>query len=756
MYNEWIYHKPAMKFWEGLPLGTGRIASMLYGDMDEMVLSACDETLWTGCPYDPASEKHDARRQIFDALTGGRYAEAEELALSLRGMPTMVQQYRAMGRLRIKTNLPKACDASGYVRKLDFMRGLASFTCGGLRGTAFASYPRQLVCFRLESDRPMDLDALWETEQPVKGVFDEKNGFAVTGGLHDSVYSGDRPYEKVLPSVLTWRYEAKVEAEGEGARIVFCPEGKPGFSARKVRKLTVYFTCATSYLKLPGKADYITDHDPATVCAPAMAASDAGFDALMQEAAEDLYARMDRFSIRLGDEARTEMDTTVRLEQIRNGVKDDAFLAQYLMYGRYILLCGARPGTLAFNNHNIWAEQVSERWQGRWTLNINIQECYWICGPTGLEDEAETLLTLTELLAAAGTKTAKTLYGLDGWCAHHGADLWMNTAPQDIATWHSTYPVAGIWLCNQLYDIWLYRQDKAYMDRLKPLIYGGTQFALGLLMEYEGVLVTCPSSSPENFFVSPEDSEKRCGVTLGSTHDIALIRQLFTNFLAIFADDALCLRVQDALLRLPAYRIGKRGELCEWFFDYEEAPEEPHHRHISHLYGIYPAEQITSKELKEAARRTLELRGTKNLGWAGAWRSAVYARLGDAETSLEYQRRGTVYTSLHPSPDDSECTPSFEGNQGIQGWGAALCEMFAHSTQDEITLLPALPKDFADFEIRGMGTRCGVRMDFAGKDGNLTSLKLHPGRDGKLTLRLPHADPISFSLRAGQEITVIG
>lgn len=755
MYGEWIYHKPAVKFWEGLPLGTGRIASMLYGDTDEMILSACEETLWTGCPYDPAPEKHDARQQIFDALINGRHSEAEELALSLRGMPTMVQQYRSMGRLRMKTSLSKSYDDPGYIRKLDFMQGVAQFACGGLRGTAFASYPRQLVCFRLESETEMDLDALWETEQPVDGVIPGEIGFAVTGGVSDSVYSGKSAYEKVLPSVLKWRYEAKAEVGGKDAKIVFCPEGKPGFSARGFKTLTLYFTCATSYWKIPGKAAYLTDHDLKAVCAPAMEAAKAGFDSLMKEAMEDLFSRMDRFSIRLGEEARTEMDTTRRLEEIRNGVKDDAFLAQYLMYGRYILLCGARRGTLAFNNHNIWAEKSSERWQGRWTLNINIQECYWICGPTGLEDEAETLLTQTELLAAAGAKTAKTLFGLEGWCAHHGTDLWMNTAPQDYATWHSTYPVAGIWLCNQLYDLWFYRQDAEYLQRLKPLILGSVQFALGLLMDYNGVLLTCPSSSPENFYVSPEDSEKRCGVTLGSTHDTALIRQLFTNFLELFDGDALCERVREALSRLPDYRIGKRGELCEWFFDYEEPPEEPHHRHISHLYGIFPADQIRSEKMKNAVRRTLELRGEDNLGWAGAWRSAVFARLGDGEKALEYQRRGTVRISLHPSLIDSELTPSFEGNQAIQGWGAALCEMFVRSSPEEIVLLPALPRDFKDFEIRRMGTRCGVRLDLACRDGKLTKLTLHPGRNGKVLLRLPDAEPIRLDVEEGKDIAIL-
>lgn len=755
MYGEWIYHQPAEKFWEGLPLGTGRIASMLYGDTDEIVLSAGEETLWSGCPYEPAPEKHGVRRQIYDALLHGRHGEAEALALSLRGCPTMVQQYRSMGRLRIRTNCPTSRDVPGYVRTLDFMHGVARFACGGLRGTAFASYPRQLVCLRLESDAAMDIDALWETEQPVTGVAADAGAFAVTGGVNDAVFSGRTPYEKVLPSVLKWRFEAKAQAEGADAELVFCPEGRPGFSARQVKALTVYFTCATSWLKLPGQASFITDHDPAAVCAPAMAAAEAGFDNLMREASADLFARMDRFSIRLGDEARTRLDTTWRMDQIKGGETDDAFLAQYLMYGRYILLCGARQGTLAFNNHNIWAEKSTERWQGRWTLNINIQECYWICGPTGLEEEAESLLTFTELLAASGKKTVRALFGLEGWCAHHGTDLWMNTAPQDYATWHSIYPVAGIWLCNQLYDIWLYRQDGDFIERLKPLIYGSVQFALGLLVEYGGVLLTCPSSSPENFFVSPEDSEKRCGVTLGSTHDLALIRQLFRNFLEIFKGDALCSRVRDALQRLPGYRIGKRGELCEWFFDYEEPPEERHHRHISHLYGIYPADEIRSDALKQAVRRTLALRGMDNLGWAGAWRSAVYARLGDGEAALAYQRRGTVGVSLHPSRADSTVTPSFEGNQAIQGWGAALCEMFVRSSPEEIVLLPALPGAFDSFEIRGMGTRCGVRLDFACAGGRLTRLVLHPTRNGSVLLRLPGAEPVHLTVEKDREITVI-
>ena len=753
MFDEWIYHKPALKFWEGLPLGTGRIASMLYGSTEEAAISVCDETLWSGCPYDPAQQMSGVRDKIFDALIHGRHGEAEELALSLRGCPNMVQQYRSMGRFKLKTG---HANALNYVRRLNFMRGIASFEydcTGHVDCTAFASYPKQLVCLKLKTDTELNIDGVWETEQPITDVNADKGTLTVCGKVNDAERSGSREYGKTLKSVLKWCCMLRIECEGETADIKF--DGT-AFSIRHAKSLTLYISCATSWLlKRDKNVGFITDNDPCAVCAASISACDLGFDSLLNEAQEDTLGRMSRFYIRLGDEKRTEQDTTLRMEQIKQGAIDDAYLAQYLMYSRYILICGARKGTLAFNNHNIWAEKSTDRWRGRWTLNINIQECYWICGPTGLEEEAESLLTLTELLASTGEKSARSIYGLEGWCAHHGTDIWFNTAPQDYATWHSTYPTAGIWLCNQLYDILKFESSAEYLNRLRPLIYGSARFALGLLKEYDGKLLSCPSSSPENFYVSPEDSQKCCGVTLGSTHDTALIRQLFKNFLELFNDDVLCAAVKNALSKLPDYRVGTRGEICEWFFDYEESPEEKHHRHISHLYGLYPANDMQTDDLKNAARRTLELRGLDNLGWAGAWRSAVYARLGDAECALDYQRRGTVGVSLHPSSADSSVTPSFEGNQAIQGWGAALCEMLVQSTENEIYIFPALPKSWRDLEIKGFGTRTGAKVDFKLENGKLTRLVLRASREADFTVYIPKREKISLHLRSGDVRTLI-
>lgn len=752
-YGEcWHYDKPADKFWDGLPLGNGRMAAMIYGTPAEPKLSLCDETLWSGGPYKSAVAHDNAVKRIHEAINQGEYEKAQKIALELRGIPSIVQQYRSLGRMRMMTGHDRT---TGYSRYLNFFSGLANI-CYDHEGhtftqESFVSYPDQLAVLRMDCNEKnsLNISGYWETEQPVYNMECCGDGFIIEGGVNDAASSDNRAYEKVIPSILKWRLQIRIDAQG-GVLSIRSEGNTVHWELKGADSFVMYLACATSYI------DYNTvGFDITASCEAAMSKSTSGYEIIKQRHIQDLRTLMERFAIQLGDEKRAKLNTSSRISKMKEGLIDDMFIAQYTQYARYILLCGARTGTLAFNNHNIWAERPAVRWQGRWTLNINLQECYWIADVTGLPESYETLLTFTKQLAKSGHETARLIYEARGWCAHHGTDIWMNTSPQDYASWHSTYPMAGVWLCCQLADHYLYTQDDDFLSDLLPLMKGCVLFALDLLVEQDGYLVTCPSTSPENFFLSPSGSGKRVGVSIGSAHDMQLLRHLFTLFvnLAREEDEILKKEVNAALDRLPPHKIGRKGQLQEWFYDYEEAPEELKHRHISHLYACFPDNDISlvkNQQYIDSVLKTLELRGEDSLGWAGAWRACVYARLGMPEKAYSYLSRGVSSVSLHPSSNDSSITPSFEGNQAIQGWGAAVCELLLQSDGSTIHLLPSLPKRWKNGIVRGLRTRGGYIVNMEWNSGKLTNASVTSLLKSEICrITVANGKPIEYTCEKG-------
>ena len=744
----WWYRSPATKFWEGLPLGSGRFAAMVYGRVRDEIIPFNDETLWTGQPYDPVNPNGlKSLPEIRRLALAGQFADATRLATNLLSYPVpFVQTYQPMGRLHLRFEGHEA--VQDYRRELDMDSAIARVTyrIGNAHFTreVFASYPDQVVVMRVTCDRPGQITfstSLSSLQKSAVCRAIDPGTLLIEGGVTEPNHQ--------IRSRMKWQGRVRVQAEGG---IVRNESDASGLSVRveNADSVTITLAGATSY-----KDWNELGADPDARCQSYLNAAGArSFAELKRRHIDDYQPLFRACAMDLGTNAAAAQDTTTRLEQLRKGGTDPLFTAQYFQYGRYLLLAASRPGTLAFNNHNIWLDDLQGRWRGRWTFNINLEECYWPAESANLGETSDALLTFMENLAASGSRTAKDLYGCRGWCAHHGSDIWMNTAMTDGTTWGMT-PMMGAWLTQSLWEHYRFDPDPKYLLKIYPLLKGAAEFGLDYLVEEpkQHWLVTCPSASPENSFLLPDGSQN--ALCAGPSLDSELLRDVFNECLEASAklgvDEALRGRLKAALPRLPPLQIGKEGQLLEWLEDFPEA--EVQHRHISHLYAAYPGGQITLRgtpELAAAVRRVLDRRGD-NLGWSAAWKINLYARLGDAESAYRVLHGLQTQISIHPQRDDSDRVPSMEGNQGIQAFTAGLVEMLLQSHAGEIELLPALPKEWPTGSARGLRARGGFTVDVAWKDGNLSSATVRAKRAGPCRLRT--ASPIS-ARQADNELTV--
>jgi len=767
----WWYRAPAATYWEALPIGTGRLAAMVYGGVPEERVPFNDETLWSGGPYNPNnSEGLKTLAEMRRAILSGEHKKALDLSAKFLSVPRSVQHYQPVGELRI---LFEDQDAPGeYRRELDMDTALVrvSYRAGGARYVreTFASFPDQVVVMRITCDKPQRVSfraRLGSVQPSARSRGSGEDTLVMQGGTVDVPYA-----DRVVPGRMRWEARLRVIAEGGDAKAVAPSAPADGRGAEieveKADAATLILAAATNYKRWD---DVSTD--PGGRCGGYMLAARKSYAELRARHLADYQPRFRACQLFLGKNGAEKEDTTTRLEELRRGGEDPHFAAQYFQYGRYLLLAASRPGTLAFNNHNIWLNNLEGRWQGRWTLNINIQECYWPAESCNLPETNEALLLFTECLSEAGRRTAKELYGCKGWVSHHGTDAWMNCAPTD-GSW-GVWPMSGPWLLQQLWEHYLFDPDADYLKRIYPLMKGSAEFYLDYLIEEpeRGWLVTCPSSSPENGFVPP--GLEMISVTMAPTMDNQLLRDLFANcaeaaeILGVDAD--LRQRWMQTRRRLPPDQIGRWGQLQEWLCDWDNPKDT--HRHLSHLYGLYPGAQITPRstpELAAAVRTSLEARGDEALGWSGAWKINLWARFQEGDRAYGILRRMLTSTSLHPQPDDSDRAPSFEGNQAIQGVTAGVAEMLLQSHEGEIHLLPALPGAWPDGWVKGLRARGGFEIDMVWGEGRLQEALIRSKRPGvcrvryatplaldptqpETRLRRPEATVIEFETRAGEQ-----
>jgi len=755
------YNKPAKEWTEALPVGNGRLGAMVFGRVNEELLQLNEATLWSGGPVNNQVNPNAASHlpAVREALRKGDYNAAAKEVQQMQGVYS--QSYLPLGDLKITQLLPKSAVAKNYRRELDLNKAITS-TSFSINQTKysreiFASGRDQVIVIKLSaSGKQLNCKISANSQLRYHPEVTGKQELSLKGKapaqVDPSYVNSAKPiiYEDVS-GCKGMRFELKIRVSSTDGTV---STDTSGISIRGASEAVLLLSAATSFNGFDKCPDSEGKDEDKLAANDIENAARYSFGQLRSRHQEDYAQYFNRVALYLGEHPEgTFPYTDERLRKYATGAKDPELEMIYFQFARYLLISSSRLKGVPANLQGIWNKELRAPWSSNYTININTQMNYWAAEAVNLPEMHESLLTLIPEVASTGRYTAQHFYGTRGWAANHNTDIWGLSNPvgdlgKGDPQW-ANWPMGGNWLCQHLWEHYRFSGDKAFLrDTAYPIMKAAAQFTLDWLVEdSSGYLVTAPATSPENIFIT--ENGTKGDVSVATTMDMSIIRDLFSNLIdaseALQTDEAFRDTLQRAKSKLYPLHVGKKGNLQEWYKDWED--EDPQHRHISHLFGLFPGREISpliDPKFADACKRTLEIRGDGGTGWSKAWKINVWARLLDGnhaykllrellkltgQGSVDMHNAGGTYANLFCAHPPFQIDGNFGGLSGMT-------EMLLQSQQEAIQLLPALPDNWSQGTVRGLVARGGFEIDMDWNKGKLGQATIKSRNGGPCRLRV--------------------